>query len=444
MLRDVHAAGFSLYTESNAANLGNFAAGNAAEARDASTGWDNPAGLALLHHPQMVISAIGAFPSLSLSGTSMFSTEGTPDPYVQSFNNIQGGRNAVFPTLHIAKPLGPHTTFGLSVLSPFGSTSQWGNNSPVRYAATDTQLLVVEVSPELGAELVPHVYVGLGLDLQWARVKFNQVLGSPADLQYLETFGGGGIYPAYLDSLSDNVGRSFGIGAHAGVLFVFRDNHTRVGVNYVSQVPQQYSGHSMLTGRLADPEVEDPTANFLSETLRSNVINMPDVLTLSAYHELNETLAVLASLVYTGWSSFRTIELGNIAAYSPELGEQSLLDVSTKENYRNTVRVALGLNYKFTEKFMWRVGGGFDETPTVNRYRDVRLPDGNRWALSVGSHWQWRKNLAFDWGYTYLFVPGGAKINHTQMLGETSSYQVNGVAQLHAQVAGLQLVWTID
>ncbi|VEB34747.1 long-chain fatty acid transporter [Legionella sainthelensi] len=49
-----HAAGFSLYGESAGYTTGNYAAGAAAEAADASTGWYNPAGLALLREQQMV------------------------------------------------------------------------------------------------------------------------------------------------------------------------------------------------------------------------------------------------------------------------------------------------------------------------------------------------------------------------------------------------------
>lgn len=52
-----HSAGFSLYTESNGASTGNFGAGVAAEASDASIGWYNPAGLVLIKNQQAVLAA---------------------------------------------------------------------------------------------------------------------------------------------------------------------------------------------------------------------------------------------------------------------------------------------------------------------------------------------------------------------------------------------------
>ncbi len=50
-------------------------------------------------------------------------------------------------------------------------------------------------------------------------------------------------------------------------------------------------------------------------------------------------------------------------------------------------------NYRVNELWMLRVGGGYDATPTNDAYRDVRLPDVDRWALSVGAHYQMKPNL---------------------------------------------------
>src|SRR3990167_7522427 len=87
-----HAGSFSLYTESNGTAVGNFAAGIAAEAVDASTAWYNPAGLALIHAKQLIVSGVGVLPSTYLSGDTLFATTGV-DSYQQSFQNLQGAEN---------------------------------------------------------------------------------------------------------------------------------------------------------------------------------------------------------------------------------------------------------------------------------------------------------------------------------------------------------------
>lgn len=441
------AGSFSLYTEGSAAAVGNFAAGVAAEGADASIGYYNPAGLVLLHQKQAVLSGVGVLPSSKLTGTSTFTTviedELFIPPYIQSFSNLQGAKKAVVPALHYAQPLGDRATFGISIYSPFGLSTDWGEESPVRYAGTLTELMTGNVSPEIGGRLTEHWAIGAGLDLQWAQVKFNQIIGSPAALQLLQE-GGSDVTATTLDSLSFNQGHSFGVGAHAGVLGMFNDNHTRIGLNYQSQIKQQFNGRSTLTRRLADPALTDASACFQNNTLASNEISLPDITTVSIYQDVNTRLALLGSAVYTGWNSFTTIQLNQVAAYSNDLQSTALVNSTVIEDYRNTWRFALGANYHFNNQWMLRVGGGYDQTPTVDAHRDIRLPDANRWALSVGGHYQMRPYLGFDLGYTYLWAQDDPIVNNTTILDATSSYNVDATAKVHAQLVGLQAVWTID
>lgn len=433
-----HAGSFSLYTESSAAAIGNFAAGSAAEAADASTAWYNPAGLVLVKKQEAVFSGVGVFPSSKLTGTSTFSTDGTPS-YVQSFTNVQAAENALVPAVHYALPLGENAAFGFSVVAPFGLSTSYGNDSPVRYAATLSKLRTVDLSPDIAGKLTEHLAFGAGIDLQFAQVDFNSVLGLPT-----VSFINPEATPTTFDSTSSNSGNSIGFGFHTGIMGLFNDNHTRVGLNYQSNISHKFSGTSTLKGRLADPDLTDPTAVFSEKLLTSNSIDLPEIVTLSGYQDVNPKLAFLGSVVYTGWSSFKTIQLNNVAAFSSSVDpNQTLVNSIATENYRDTWRVAAGANYRMSDVWMVRVGGGYDQTPTVASARDVRLPDASRWALSAGTHYQLRPNVGVDVGYTYLFSTNNALVNKTQAFGTTAAYNVNAYAKVHAQLVGAQLVWAI-
>lgn len=458
------AGAFSLYTESSPAALGNYAAGVAAEAADASTGWYNPAGLALLHTQQATFGGTGVFPSSKLTGNSVFSTTtatGLPAPfpptitnnYSETFSGIQGAKNAFVPSFHYALPIGENTTAGFSVVSPFGLSTDWGIASPVRYQATFSELITANFSPELGTKLTDNFAAGVGLDLQYARVKFNRILGTPT---LLETIGE--INPAANDSLSYNKGSSFGVGYHVGIMGLFNDNHTRIGLNYQSKMRHKFNGYSELSGPLASsgdlfvtPVL--PYSVRRNSNLSSNAIEFPDIITLSAYHDLNETLALLGSVVYTGWSSFNTIQLNNVAA--PNISVAILpaatatvspvtVNSASAQNYNSAWRAAIGANYRLNDVWMLRVGGGYDQTPTNNVDRDVRLPDADRWALSVGAHYQARPNLGVDVGYTHLFAVSDPTINRTDILAPGSSYTVNAVGSVSADLVGAQVTWLMD
>ncbi|WP_173238521.1 OmpP1/FadL family transporter [Legionella antarctica] len=442
-----HSGAFSLYSEGTGSAIGNYAAGIAAEAADASTGWYNPAGLALIHKTQMVGGGVGVFPSSRLNGTSTFTTTGLPN-FVQNFNGLDGAENALVPSFHYALPLGENATFGFSAVSPFGLATDWQTDSEVRYQTTFTELLTINVSPEIGAKISEHFAVGAGIDFQYARVKYNRMLGVPT---LYAPFN-----PAAVDTLSYNNGNSIGVGFHTGVMTMFNDQHTRVGLNYQSKMRHKFHGQSRLTGKLASPGIvlglpdsvltANPDAVFKNNQLSSNAVDLPDIVTLSGYHDLNETIAILGSVVYTGWSSFKDVELNNVAAPSINPNTTvSLVQVNrtSAQNYSDVWRFALGANYRVNPLLMLRVGGGYDATPTNNIDRDVRLPDSNRWALSVGAHYQARPSLGVDVGYTHLFADD-PEINRFDRLSATSTYTVNATGKAYADLVGAQVVWTID
>ena len=448
------AGAFSLYTEGSAAAIGNFAAGIAAEGADASIGWYNPAGLILIKEQQAVVGGVGVFPSVKLTGSSAYNSvlSGLPLPtYTQTFSGLQGGKEGFVPSLHYALPLGERAVFGLSVVAPFGLSTDYGLDSPVRYAATLTKLETINVSPELGGKLTDFLSIGAGLDLQYAKVKFNSIVGNPPSASYVYP----GSSPTLFDSQSQNSGDSFGIGFHAGLMLLMNDNHSRIGLNYQSRMQHEFDGSSKLTGLLANPALNfienadeiSANASYSSNNLFTNEIDLPDIVTLSGYHEINERWSLLGSAVYFGWSSFKSITLNNVAvgARNPITNNVILTTTNTTitENYKNTWRFAIGANYHVNDQWMMRFGGGCDETPTVDSERDVRLPDVNRWALSVGAHYQMRPTLGFDAGYTYLFANGDSQINKTNVLG-TSTNTINAIGKNKAQLVGLQVLWKMD
>jgi long-chain fatty acid transport protein len=441
----VNAAGFSLYTESSVDALGHYAAGSAAEAYNAATAWYNPAGLVYLKHKQAITSNIAVIPYVSLSGSSDFYTlysGTTPLNYIQDFSNLRGDNQALIPALYYALPLGKNIAAGFSVLAPFGLSTDYNAESAVRYGGTLSDLKTVNLSSALAARVYDNFSFGIGIDMQFAEVSYDAVLGSPASLQYLQTMGG--LAPVtYLDSSVENTGTSTGIGVHMGIILEI-DEHNRFGLNWQSRVKHQFDGNSTLTGRLADPSLTDINAQFYSPYLKSGSMYMPDVITFSTYHELSSNLQLLTSVVYTCWSVIQSIDLYGVAGFSEEAQAVQYLDISTPQGLNDTWRFALGFNYIIDDEMMLRIGAGYDGTPTVNAYRDVRMPDASRYALSLGMHYVWSEKLAFDFGYTHVFAVDNAHLDYMQKLDDQSSFGVTGTAQSYADLLGIQASWSFD
>ncbi|MBI2786540.1 MAG: outer membrane protein transport protein, partial [Legionella longbeachae] len=313
------------------------------------------------------------------------------------------------------------------------------------------EVLTTDISPELGTRLTENLAVGAGLDMQWSRVKFNQMIGAPTLFGTLL-----GDDPAMVDSLSYNKASSWGVGYHVGVMGIFNDNHTRIGLNYQSSVRHVFYGHSRLTGILANNNLPllgplPPPGVWQNDDLFSNPQQFPDVLTLSGYQDVNERFALLGSVVYTGWALFKTIQLNNVVV--PNITDTNIgpvvteanINTSVPQNFHDAFRVAVGANYHATPTVMLRVGGGYDQTPTNDTDRNVRLPDVSRWAIAFGAHYQWRPNVGVDLGYTHIFAAHRPNIDSTQILSPTSSYNVDvDGGNFKADLVGAQLTWIID
>jgi long-chain fatty acid transport protein len=435
------AGAFSLYTEGSASAIGNFAAGVAAEGRDASIGWFNPAGLVLIRQKELVAGAVGVLPNASLTGEAKFYQSDLADaylpPYVQSFQNLNGARSAVVPNLHIAIPVGDRVTYGLSIVSPLGLSTNWPKDSALRYAGTLSELRMIDISPEMGGLLTDNFALGWGLDIQYADVSFNNMLGAPAALQYV------GSDPTSLDSELINHGTSAGLGFHAGLLLMSNDKNSRFGFNYQYGVRHDFNGYSSLTGKLVDNfnGFIDPNVTYKVLNLSTNPIQFPNIFTFSVYHQVAPRVAMMGSVVYSTWSSFKTISLKNVAAYSAR--EDALYQASAQslQNYQNTIRAAFGMNFDVNDRWQLRWGGGYDQSPTNDLDRDVRLPDVDKLAIAIGLRWTPSQHVFCDIGYSYLMPLNNVKINKLQDLDADNYITVNATGHAYAQLIGAQIAW---
>lgn len=394
---NAHAAGFQLYSESGIVALGNGGAGIAAEGFDASTSTYNPAALVLLKKPEFLLAGIGIVPNSELTGTATETTTLSipllPDATSVTggqVNEFQFGSSAFVPAFHAAYPFNDKIVGALSVTVPFGLGTRYEQNTAMRYGATDTKVEDIDISPAIAFKVNDMLALGIGVDFEHMNVDVNSVIALPVVNQ--------GVFPpaiGTIDYLVQNNGKDWGIGAHGGVLLSFRDGGTRLGLNYMSQVSFDLEGTSTAIG---------PGGPFISNTLNGGT-KLPNSLAASFYHEVNKSFALLGTLVWEKWDVFQNLTLNNVAT------PVGTTNVTKPENYENAYRAALGFNYRLNDSFLVRAGGYFDETPVNDIDKDIRLPDSDRWGLTLGLHFDATKNLSFDVGYQHIFFNESAVNN---------------------------------
>lgn len=392
-----YASAFQIW-EQSAFGTGDYHSGAAAEADDASLEFYNPAQITELKHQQI-------------------STGGVLIPVKINFNGTVNGLDAsgksdilnVVPNFHYVAPITQRLYFAFGLTTPFGLQTNYGSDDAVMAsAATKTQLLTLNTNPSLAYKITDWMSVATGFDLLYGLAAYNNLPD--------------------VDTPFKNKLTGWGAGYNMGVFFKFNMLHlpykTQLGASFRSKIRVTASGNSSYTDNQTHVKAQ---------------FNLPSTTMFSIYQRVSSRVAFMGSAFYTRWNIFTLLQLENTAVTSEGL------DIPVYEEYRNTWNFGLGMHIDITPTFIWKVGGGVDQTPTITGYRDVRLPDVNRVALSTGFHWQLRKQWGVDMGYTHLMTPK-ANVNNSSSAQASSDVipDQEGSATMSANVFGGQLSWTFE
>jgi long-chain fatty acid transport protein len=135
-------------------------------------------------------------------------------------------------------------------------------------------------------------------------------------------------------------------------------------------------------------------------------------------HSINSRWDVLADFTWTQWSSFKSLVVVRAGGVILE---------NTPENWRDTWRVGLGLNYHANDRWTYRTGVAYDRSPIPEAYRTPRIPDQDRVWLALGAQYKVSRAGAIDFGYAHVFVKdpqlsmtGAPSLSAAQVLGRGS------------------------
>ncbi len=394
------AAGFQIQ-EQNATNLGLAYSGTAVLAEDASTAFYNPAGLNHIEEKE-----------LSLSGVLIQSTaELTPSYATNSLGGSIGlaktdpGGLITVPGLYYAARINSNLMFGLAVAAPFGLKTAYDGTSSARYLATESSLKVIDISPSLSYQIGKHWNVALGFDSVYGRAVLNQNVGLVGDT------------PAR-DMTVSNHFHDWATSWHAGVLFE-PNNDWRFGLTYRNKISFSAEG-------LADTYASGVVT---SEKIMAS-LTLPETMTGSILYRCHHKMAMMVDVQWTKWDRFKQLRIN----YEPPKAATVI-----NENFKNTIRVALGMQYEPNDKWAYRVGVASDRTPTNDINRTARIPDEDRTWVAVGLRYRPKADLKLDMGYARLFFKR-TQLNDTGKEG--SLMNLRGVYNSNANLLGVQVSWS--
>ena len=415
----VPAAGFALI-EQSVSGLGNAYAGAAASAEDASTVFFNPAGLMYLQGSQFIAAGHVVKPSAEFSGAAV-DVLGAP---VAGGGGGDAGSAALVPNLYYSRALPNGFVFGLGINAPFGLKTEYDADWVGRYHAIESELKTVNINPAIAYKAGRQLSVGVGVNFQYIEATLSQAVD-----QQLACLGAGfGAACAAVagDLTAEIEGDDWSYGYNFGLLYEAAPG-TRIGFAYRSKIKQELEGDAAFTG--ANP-LFAAVGVFVPTDVSANV-TLPESVSLSAYHELDSRWAVLADATWTHWNRFQELRV-DFASNQP--------DSATVEDWTNSMRYALGVNYRHNSAWLLRAGAAFDEEPIRSAERRTpRIPGNDRTWLAFGVNYRHSPALSFDVGYAHLFVDD-TPINHTS----ATAGLIRGEYDNSVDILSAQMNWTFQ
>ncbi|VUD61964.1 Outer membrane protein P1 [Thalassocella blandensis] len=412
--------------EQSPAHLGKAFAGTASDINEASTVFFNPAGMTQFDEAMLSvgINALYIQSEFNDSGSNTGGDAGETD------------KPGYVPNLYYLRPLGDKWALGLGVNGPFGLASSYDRNWQGRYLATDSELSVANIDANLAYEFSDKFSAAIGVSYQ----KLDVTLENQVDSTL-------GVMPdPSTDSRAKITGDDTAFVLNLSAHYQVSDS-TSLGVAWRQGGEFDISGDAQFelnaacapgegypTGAPPAPTTGTLCAGALGARAGhvETKVELPDTLTLSASHRLNDQWTLHGDIASTQWSSIDVIEI---------MQTENEIVVDTLDlQYDNTMRYAIGVTYANESPWTWRAGFAMDEAPQTDpSLVTPRIPDQDRTWLSAGFNYAQSEAFSVDVGFAHLLVDD-TEISNTDT---TTGHLVSGTFESSVNILSIQGNWKI-
>ncbi|CAM3795943.1 OmpP1/FadL family transporter [Parendozoicomonas haliclonae] len=413
------AAGFAL-NESSASAAGTAFAGRVAAPQDAAALAANPAAISFLNAETWTVGGALIAPVGSLKNT-----KATPMPVLPPADDGEPFVSPVFvPSAYLVKPLTEQWALGFGVYVPFGLETDYNTDFVGRYLALKSHVQNVNYQPTLSYKFSDTMSFGIGFIASHIEGTLSQMKATPA---------GGGNYLGIDVAKSTVKGSAWQVAAKIGALW--DDGVTSLGIAWTSNTDFNMKGTVKL-----EPTAAGEAGKIVQSKADGHLkLKTPQSVEFGGSHKFSDSFTVMAGAMWTGWKSFKEIKIVldedlNAGAVSYPSG--SVISY-VPEKWKNVWAFSLGGQYQICKEWLLRAGYAYDESPTSDKYRTARIPDGDRNWVTVGARYQPAQEWDLDLAYGYM-IPKTNKVNEsTHTYGESKGGEptYSGKYKMSAHIA---------
>lgn len=366
--KHLFASGFILYNQDAKSN---------GMANAVTSSIDNPS--AVFYNPALLTEQSGS--SVGINDTMVMPS--------RTFEDAATGTKAHLKTTthHVPGIFARYTrdrwAFAIGVYSPFGLSSDWGQNWTGRYSATFSELKTVFVTPSVAFKVHECASVGLGVSYVDSSLELqNAIALTPFPDGRAKMKGDG-------DGIAFNAGAYLKLPQKYSVALTFRGP---VDIKYTGTAKFYTSNDSLLKTLIPQ----------LRNTGVSTRITLPWQATFGLAREVG-ALTLEADVIYIGWSS--------IDKYTAKFSD-GRPNVTYLKDWDNAFSFALGADYKWSKSFSTRMGYMFDMSPVPQTTLSPEMPDADKHILTGGLGYM-TGPFAANLAYQATFFKKASSVNNT-------------------------------
>ncbi|MGF1474711.1 MAG: OmpP1/FadL family transporter [Geminicoccaceae bacterium] len=403
------AAGFEIREQSGFGQALSFA--GAAVFPDPSGQFFNPATLVLNEGHQANANLSIIIPRAELVDAEASTITGAPITGVFG-NDI--GTDAAVPAVYGTAQF-DRVYAGLGITAPFGLTTENVPDGITRYHGTFSQLITINVNPNLAYRVNKLLSLGAGAQIQYADADLRNAI----DFGTIGAVAGvPGAIPTAQDGFARVSGDDFSAGFTLGAMLEPTES-TRVGVGFRSSVTHELSGSADFT--LDDAGIgaalSAATGQFVDGGIDAD-LTVPALLYVGVSQDLTNSLTLFGTFEWTDWSRFDDLVI--------EFDNPAEPDSITEENWNDSFFVSLGSAYQATEGVGLKFSVAFDQSPIPDSTRTPRVPGNNRYWISAGVDWKPFTGATLGVGYSRIFLEDGEINLTTAGVGNTFRGNLSG------------------
>ncbi|MDH4581861.1 transporter [Pseudomonas sp. BN415] len=389
------AGGLMLY-EIGTDNVGLANAGAAARAQGPATLASNVAGMAWLPGTQISAGAQVLHGHLEFDRDESTNVAGSGSGNALEW--LPGG------SLFVTREIGDGWSVGFASYGDFGLDLDYENDWSGRYFLQNGELGGLSLLPALAYRLNEQWAFGVGLRAVYATLDSELAVNNdPLGILQRE------------DGQLNYKDHDWGYGANLGAIYSPTPG-TRYGLSYTSEVDITFEDGLDLQG--VGPAKAQLLRNrgLLDANTRIDMY-VPQTLTLSLYHQLNERWALLASANWQDWSRFGEVGV--------DLDSSNPRSATLDANYRDTWHLSVGTQFRFDPRWMWSVGVGYDSSPVDDDDRTLTVPMAESWRLGTGMTYALNAQTEMNLSYELVWL-GDMPVSQEKPLPLNAPQRVSG------------------